>query len=112
MTFAFYKHNGHEEYTNIGRTLCEIIRIFDEYLYDNGTSIVDGVGHVCIEEYKPGMETGKLEFDVNDVYRIIKEEDLNEDEWYMLKKAYYSGKFMYPEQYDAVKRHITMEEEE
>lgn len=110
VTFVFYKHRDRESYTNIGRTLSDIVSMFSEYLYDKGDSIVDGSGHVVVPNYVPGMKTGKVEFDANDIYTIKEEEELDENDWAMLERAYEDGKIIYPEQYDSIKNHIEIEE--
>lgn len=112
-TFAFHTERGNREFTNRGCTIDELVSLFSADLYDREDgSVVDGGGHVVMDSYARGQETGTMDFDgENDRYDVKDGDDLDEDDWFLLERAYRRGGIIDPAQRDAVRTHIEEEEE-
>ena len=112
-TFAFHTERGNREFTNRGCTIDDLVSLFSIYLYDREDgALTDGSGHVVMDGYVRGQETGIMDFDgENDRYDVKDEDDLDEDDWRLLERAYRRGGIIAPAQRKAVRAHIEEEDE-
>lgn len=110
-TFAFRTRRGNRDYTDQACTIDKLVSLYSAYLFDGEDgSLVDSAGHVVMDSYKVGQKTGVMDFDGEyDRYDVKDGDDLDEDDWYLLERAYEKGMVSDPGQRDFVKNHIEEE---